>query len=312
MLQGFSIMNCKTHAIMISQTGPYNGSLPTPAASAGSILQNPKLVTLQDLTLSNNKQKDSDPDADADDVYAATSAAVYIRYGWASFHNVTFTGNSAREDGAGIGAFDAGVIISSCTFRGNTAGMRGGSLAAYRTQVLVKKSKFSGDSSDAGGCLWLSRSSLYVHNSRFTACKATARGGAIHAANLNRVGMSDTVVEKCSGGYGGGVYVSDTPQVLLRGCRIGGNTASGPGGGIHLVALEEDSKLFMTDGCQAVNNSATQGGGIWMQSESAKAGLYAQGLLVEGNKVSEGACSFNTHSFSISGSMGVHLASVSG
>jgi hypothetical protein len=270
---------------MISKAGPYNGSLPTPPSSAGSILQNPDIVTLQDLNLSSNKQKDSDPDADAADVYAATSAAVYIRFSWAIFYNVTFTSNRAREDGAAIGAFDAGVIISSCRFNDNNSGMRGGSLAAYRTQVVVTNSNFLGDSSDAGGCLWLSRSSLYIHNSRFKSCKATGRGGGIHTANVKSVGMSGVTMEGCSGGYGAGVYVSDTPQVLLRGCKIQGNIATGPGGGLHLVALEDDTKLFMLDGCRVIGNSATQGGGVWMQSESAKASFYAGGLLVDGNKV---------------------------
>ena len=109
---------------------------------------------------------------------------------------------------------------------------------------------------------------------------AAGSGGGVtvwrfSGVNSSRLDMYDNaaIINNRAGGNGGGVNIEfggttnhGTSSIVLNGnSRIEGNTAGGNGGGIHTdFNFNAENRLDIRDNASITNNTANDGGGIWV------------------------------------------------
>ena len=159
------------------------------------------------------------------------------------------------------------------------------------TNVTLNNNTATADESDAGGGgIFTGVGDLYATGlvaSGNVASGTSGSGGAIFQASGN-VGLYDAVLtSNVANRAGGGIEVVDgsffAEDIVLGTSDLGniagpeGTAAPGNGGGLHISGIATAS---FTGGSVAGNSAASEGGGLWNQSNS---NLYISGTEISGN-----------------------------
>jgi hypothetical protein len=143
-------------------------------------------------------------------------------------------------------------------------------------------------------------------------------GGILFLGSRGRV--ENCRIRDNSAKYGGGLYVSDTPnniaQFEMLRCRVVSNIAGMDGGGM-LVDFPTDSGGEVNNGCWVWNglfrlNTATlgDGGGVWHRSDRTDFSYYANCVLYDNSAVRGGGFFLNEMDF-VAGASGDLIVSSS-
>jgi hypothetical protein len=184
--------------------------------------------------------------------------------------------NGKSNFGGGIEILEGGVVLNNDVITHNTA--------TTTSNAVVGGGGIGLDGSQFGGA------SLDATNVTITANTSTAAGGGAFLA-APATFHDVTVSNNTAGTSGGGVNIArvltaDTPRLSTadtNGTSITGNTAGSAGGGVAVLAA---STLALTSLDSVGNNTAVNGGGIYV-AENATATL--DGASVSGNTANGGA-----------------------
>lgn len=182
-----------------------------------------------------------------------------------------FEGCSADEQGGGIDADSANILIYNTTFSGNSAN-RGGGIGASESNVNVQKSKFKSSyingnfktcqSSSSGGGLYTRQSNLTVEKSKFQECSSPdGDGGAVGISGSEFVANSNTF-GSCTAAQGGGIFVSTSSLLTAENCHFADSSASKRGGAIYVT-----TSTVAAETCHFADSTASiSGGAIYVTS----------------------------------------------
>lgn len=163
--------------------------------------------------------------------------------------------NNAASAGGGVYVVTAGKV-TDCTIVGNTAVQSGGGYYGYQPNVL-QNSTVADNKAELGGGVYMLDAGT-VSNCIITGNMATDFGGGFYAKRQNFapiMGSYCTITLNYSGTRGGGVYMLDADDAVLRNCLVVANEAKDYGGGIDLIKGHVES-------CTVVRNKVqTQDGG---------------------------------------------------
>lgn len=154
--------------------------------------------------------------------------------------NCTFDSNNARTGGGLYSNHRTDMTLSDSTFIGNMA-ESGGGLTLY--SGIVSRCRVIGNVAEEGGGL-LSRGSVVVSSSQFSANSATDRGGGVYASRTPMTLANCTIA-----GNSSGIYVVD--GVNMTNSIVWGNGAPGS----QDQAAQVDSFYFVP----VVNHTCVQG-----------------------------------------------------
>jgi large repetitive protein len=163
--------------------------------------------------------------------------------------------NNMADLGAGgvwLDGSNAVLTMTNCTVGNNTSGGRAG-----------------GVDNELG--------TLTINNSTIISNHAASNGGGGLFANGNpaqTVVNGGSIVGNTSGDDGGGVYVVAYSPATLNGVLIVGNTAITKGGGIF-----NGGNLLMTNNTRVQNNTAYNGGGLYVTADVGSATLNNSSIL---------------------------------
>lgn len=158
------------------------------------------------------------------------------------FHGMTY--------GGGIyGLSGCYIHIKGGSITGNSAGY-GGGVAVYRR---TGEEMMTGDITISGGSI----------------CKNSAAqdGGGLYlimpsATNTATVTLNGEISENQTGSVGGGVYIGNFRYLQIKNGIFRKNQAKGNGGGLYAEILSD----IHIQGCQAMDNKAENGGGMYLRS----------------------------------------------
>jgi len=175
--------------------------------------------------------------------------------------NVTYSHNTASENGGAITVNSATLTLSNSTLSSNTAGNKGGSMYLEVATVNVDDSGMLYNRANAGGGIWAVLSVVSVEDSRFVGNVATQDGGALLTSSIasDSVFQNNMFIGNQAGMSGGGVLASSS-QHSLEGCVFDSNSA-GTGGA---VSLSFSPLVSFTDNVMRNNFATLYGGGVYM------------------------------------------------
>ena len=197
--------------------------------------------------------------------------------------NTTFSGNSASDDGGGVGAWDSSnvYISGNTTFSGNSARYGGGLSAWDSSNVNITGNTTFIDNSAMwnGGGVWARVSSnVYISGNTTFIDNSASHGGGVSAGRSNVYISGNTNFSGNSARrYGGGVRAQFSSNVYISGNTIfSGNSASEGGG----VSAWQRSNLYISGNTIFIGNSARYGGGVRAQ--------YSSNVYISGNTTFSG------------------------
>ena len=230
-------------------------------------------------------------------------AALVAGFGLITLNGSIFVGNTNRVLGALMVQFSkltsSGVIIthssgvqlevSEAYFSDTTYQNNLGSLVASNSNVTFSgKSNFTdcGQLSglDSGGAITSYYSRIYFYGSVEVVRNYAERGGGIQATDSKLFFIDESLfADNSANRAGGAIFLSRSEMTCLRNCTFSENAANGTGGGIHsssstITTGSLEQALAIIQGLSDVltsfvGNSAQNGGGIYLQSNSK---LYMQ------------------------------------
>lgn len=112
------------------------------------------------------------------------------------YYNITLDhvelsgGNNTTVTGGGaIYSYGPNIELTNCYIHDNTASVSSGGAIAHKGQKLyISNCRFENNTATAGGAIWAySGDVITIHDSRFEANEASAAGGAVEAANFQRI-----------------------------------------------------------------------------------------------------------------------------
>ena len=187
----------------------------------------------------------------------------------ASISGLTITDGHA-SDGAGLdNQANAKLQLTDCTISGNTAtgvagGMYNAGMATLTGCTIDRNSAVSGgggvESITSGSGVTFSMTDCTVSGN------SGADGGGVFAGGTATFSMTDSTVSGNSAGGGGGMFI--VGNATITDSTIEGNSASSPtsgGGGI----LVSESGMLKLKGCTVSGNTAHFGGGVYNGSGGA-------------------------------------------
>ncbi|HBY94994.1 MAG: right-handed parallel beta-helix repeat-containing protein [Ardenticatenaceae bacterium] len=146
------------------------------------------------------------------------------------------------------------------------------SIIAARTVVLDGLGITGGDASGlggglndeaAGGGIYSFTSTLWINNSWIAGNKADAGGGVFLSQSHARF-TGNTIAGNIARINGGGIYLSNSPTLILDGNSVVKNVARRNGGGLIL-----DHSQALLDGNTVADNRAPYGGGLGLEYSAA-------------------------------------------
>ncbi|MDG2054042.1 MAG: hypothetical protein P8J86_04975 [Phycisphaerales bacterium] len=243
-----------------------NGSAPTDTASGASVQKAGGGV----------RMFDSDA-VFTDCVFESCSAmdsggAVFIGQASAVFVDCEFIKNVAGKGGGAISVWNdaTDLTLSGCLFQGNTAGINGGAIRASSSVLNLQLDDCLIGSNTAvgnGGGMAVDHAlAVSVSNSWFAGCEAEYGGGLY--LNNTSAQIIDTILESNVATETGGGMKAQEAEVFLFGGSVHSNHAQ-YGAGIYA----RESNLEVSPGSDSAPttfsaNSATSGGGIYIQNET--------------------------------------------
>jgi predicted outer membrane repeat protein len=186
---------------------------------------------------------------------------------------ITLYNGSSTADGGSI--WNNGTAqFTNCTFEGNSTGGNGGAIATRLGATTIANNceflfNFATTLNGNGGAVAaLSGSSVTnLTNCTLTENETVGNGGAVWAE-----GAASLLIDGCSitwnratgtSSKGGGVYVESTTSATINQTNITDNTSAWLGGGLYVL----DCNLTMTGGSLANNTSASDGGGFYIDAD---------------------------------------------
>jgi predicted outer membrane repeat protein len=180
----------------------------------------------------------------------------------------------------GVGTTDSPTTISGLSIvHGNAGGFGGGIYSAE--SLTLKNVVVSGSTANEGGGV---------------AVKGSTTGGI-------KAGIGNSLITaNLAGVYGGGLYLDNLASVTISKTTVSGNTAFGNRGGGIYAEINSSGKGIAITGCNVSGNSASYGGGLSLNNNSALATAKTaiSGTKITGNtstsaSPSEGGGLFLTH-----------------
>ncbi len=152
--------------------------------------------------------------------------------------------------------------ISNCAFQNNSASY-GGALAVHgsSSRLRLTDNTFQNNHAHSGGALAAIDSTLSLTGNTFQDNSADSAGGAIAAFNSQLAPVEDTTFENNKANYGGGLYVYNTE---FNGSALFTENSANEGGG----SVYAYRSIFLFKHTTIVNNSARDGGGLLLSSDS--------------------------------------------
>jgi len=181
-------------------------------------------------------------------------------------------GFSVMEVQTDATAVNTMVYFSYIIVRGGNAVSDGG--AVYSTGdgdaviVLENGALFEENTAENGGAIALTKGAVGVFGGKLMDNRASLNGGAIYIQNGHtqptygafRMYMDSSLIAQNEAGMnGGGVFVSDTSDVVITGGTIDNNHADSFGGGLYANSLN-----ISASGCVSNNSANSGGGGIYL------------------------------------------------
>ncbi|KAL1525655.1 hypothetical protein AB1Y20_020505 [Prymnesium parvum] len=172
----------------------------------------------------------------AEGVYNRAEGGAIFSYESAVLLRATTISNCTAHDtsywsyGGGISmeGETAKLTLEGCAVRGCSGATVGGAIAIFNIRSLhVVSSVFERCEAVVGGGVYIGASLLSVlfNQTSFTACIATAVGGAMYVDESTELSVRDSVVSDCTADEGGALFVAPTGSAILFSVRIEGCTA---------------------------------------------------------------------------------------
>ncbi|MCK6518460.1 right-handed parallel beta-helix repeat-containing protein [Myxococcota bacterium] len=185
---------------------------------------------------------------------------VVVIDGEVNIADTAFTGNLGYYGGGAIAALSSEVLVDGSTFRENVSARGGAIYVGEGSEVIVQSSVFEGNEASWGGAFYVVDSDLVVTSSRVALSSALIDGGTIFVKDavvlLDDVMSGPSVAER-DGGHlriATGGSVEATASVFSSGLAVGGGA----------VAMRGDDVSFVADGVVFSENSALDGGDLWV------------------------------------------------
>ncbi|MGP1273249.1 MAG: choice-of-anchor Q domain-containing protein [Phycisphaerales bacterium] len=198
-----------------------------------------------------------------------------INAGGIVIRNCEFELNNANAGGA-IYSIVPNLTIEDSDFTDNTASLFGGavrSAGAAGISVTITGSAFTNNRALAGNGGAIDHAgngaALTIADSTFTGNTCTSAGGAVFAVNANAVTVTgtmfaDNIALGTASQDTGGLFVGNSPSVLVRACEFLRNLCAGSGGAVRFA----DSTGLIID-TRFVENQASAGGAIQIVGNGA-------------------------------------------
>lgn len=174
-------------------------------------------------------------------------------------------GNAGLQNGGGLYADDASLVISGTTFLNNRAEF-GGGFYSVQAQLTMQHSQFLQNAARlGGGGARLYGGTAVLHHNTFSANTTGLHGGGLYITAGNSTFQQNQItgntVTGASQGWGGGLHLSNG-QAAFTGNVFSGNQAH-TGGGLRLFQSQAtlDANLLQ-------DNWATMGGGLSLENQS--------------------------------------------
>lgn len=161
-----------------------------------------------------------------------------------SISGLTLTGGKSTNHGGAIFAADETLTLSNCVVSGNSSGNFGGGVAI-----------------EAGGTLTATDCS-FLNNTAFDAGAFDVYGATAKAILRRCLISGNSTTSNC-----GGFYASH--YLLLDGCTVSANMASGHGGGIMVGGSFANGALTIRNSTISGNVSKIDGGGVYITSNAS-------------------------------------------
>ena len=184
------------------------------AASGGAIFQNGGSLTLERVTLSDNRATSS-------------GGAVFIQGGQLTINDNIFSDNRADSSGGAIYAAGSTVKIRGSALFGNQAGSSGGGLFGLGETTTITNSTFDGNSAASAGGGVFGDGTFSLRNVTLTANQAARGGGIARGGGAFR--FRNTLIAGNTGGDCTGTVESlgyNLVQTPGATCTITGETAT--------------------------------------------------------------------------------------
>ena len=176
---------------------------------------------------------------------------------------LTFTGNTATRNGAGIyGAKNNNIQIKNSKLTQNTATENGGAISiGENTEITINNMTFTANKASMGGAICIDANSNFNANyGTFTGNIATTNGGAIYSANNNNIQIKNSkLTQNKATENGGAIGIGENNEISVNNIICTANKAT-MGGAICIDAntnLEAD-KITLSQ-----NNATKNGGAIY-------------------------------------------------
>ncbi|WP_405272640.1 hypothetical protein [Methanobrevibacter sp.] len=199
-----------------------------------------------------------------------------------TFKNITFKNGYGRYGGT-LDAHSGQVIFDNCKFLKSYAAYRGGTIFVDGTaSCKITNSYFTnskvGDGSGGAICI---ETYGEIINCTFEGCSATDNGGAIRITGSSAI-IENCTFKGCRASYGGGVQSQGQTNLRIIGSTfVNGNAKYG--GAIH---INGNTKQMTIDGCNFINNVASEDGGAISRYESSSVDIINSNF--EGNSAQWG------------------------
>lgn len=199
-----------------------------------------------------------------------------------TFKNITFKNGYGRYGGT-LDAHSGQVIFDNCKFLKSYAAYRGGTIFVDGTaSCKITNSYFTnskvGDGSGGAICI---ETYGEIINCTFEGCSATNNGGAIRITGSSAI-IENCTFKGCRASYGGGVQSQGQTNLRIIGSTfVNGNAKYG--GAIH---INGNTKQMTIDGCNFINNVASEDGGAISRYESSSVDIINSNF--EGNSAQWG------------------------
>jgi len=185
---------------------------------------------------------------------------VYATAGQAVLRDNRVFSNSAAY-GGGLYVGFGSATISGNTVTSNTA-EQGGGLYLDESAATLSGNTVGSNEADYGGGLFLSKGAAQLDDNVVVANTVITRGGGLLLWRSDEAVLNFNRVVSNTAGYGGGLYLDESPSTL-NGNTIAANVA-GEGGGLYF----DRSAAMFTSNVVADNRADTAGSGVYILASS--------------------------------------------
>ena len=249
----------------------------------GGYVGSERPVTIEDSEFDGNRAGVHEPEdgfprgtppADPEAANIAGGGGLYTENGPVEMDNLTFTGNTATDEGGALSIDNHGDFrLEDSRFEGNRAGTDGGAIENSGFRVTFQRLKILRNRAelDGGGIYNSSSNPFFVLDTHVEGNSAVDGGGLANAPDNDLIvrgslflrnvarhpGISEDGDQE-EGGHGGGIFSLADGDSQIENTTLSGNSAATAGGGVFHDA---DGELKLTN-LTIWGNSAPQGGGI--------------------------------------------------